>query len=102
MKSRNGKKKKKKKRSSDWYDRIVLQTFTDEQCVENFSITRQTFNKVCRVLEPDLSPMENTVRDALDVQKQVALMIYILQLSTEHLGIYLVWQNPLLSVKRFL
>ena len=92
-----------KKRSSDWYDRIVLQTFTDEQWVENFSITRQTFHKVCRVLEPDLSPVENTVRDALDVQKQVALMIYWLATpSTEHLGIYLVWQNPLLSVKRFL
>ena len=78
------KKKKKKKRSSDWYDRIVLQTFTDEQWVENFSITRQTFNKVCRVLEPDLSPMENTVRDALDVQKQAALMIYWLATPTEY------------------
>ena len=39
---------RKKKRSSDWYDRIVLQTFTDEQWVENFRITRQTFNKVCQ------------------------------------------------------
>ena len=25
-------------------------------------MTRRTFNKVCRVLEPDLSPIENTVR----------------------------------------
>ena len=33
-----------KERSSDWYDRIVLQTFTDEQWVENFRMTRQTFN----------------------------------------------------------
>ena len=81
MKSRNG---EKKERSSDWYDRIVLQTFTDEQWVENFRITRQTFNKVYRVLEPDLSPMENTVRDALDVQKQVALMIYWLATPTEY------------------
>ena len=76
--------RKKKRRSSDWYDRIVLQTFTDEQWVENFRITRQTFNKVCRVLEPDLSPMENTVRDALDVQKQVALMNYWLATPTEY------------------
>ena len=37
-----------------------------------------------RVLEPDLSPMENTVRDALDVQKQVALMIYWLATPTEY------------------
>ena len=40
-----------KERCSDWYDRIVLQTFTDEQWVENFRMTRQTFNKMCRVLE---------------------------------------------------
>ena len=78
------KQKWRKKRSSDWYDRIVLQTFTDEQWVENFRITRQTFNKVCRVLEPDLSPMENTVRNALDVQKQVALMSYWLATPTEY------------------
>ena len=45
-------------------------------------MTRQTFNKVCRVLEPDLSPMENTVWDAIDVQKQVAFMIYWLATST--------------------
>ena len=73
-----------KERSSNWYDRIVLQTFTDEQWVENFRMTRQTFNKVCRVLKPDLSPMENTVWDAIDVQKQVALTIYWLATSAEY------------------
>ena len=52
--------------------------------MENFRITRQTFNKLCRVLEPDLSPMENTVRDALDVQKQVALLIYWLATQTKY------------------
>ena len=51
-------------------ERTRLIAFTDEQqqLVENFRMTRQTFNKVCRVLEPDLSPMENTVWDAIDVQ----------------------------------
>ena len=71
-----------KERSSNWYDRIVLQTFTDEQWVENFRMTRQTFTKVCRVLEPDLPPMENTVRDVIDVQKQVELTIFLLATST--------------------
>ena len=47
-------------------------------------MTRQTFNKVCRVLEPDLSPMENTVWDGIDVQKQVTLMIYWLATPTEY------------------
>ena len=51
-------------------------------------MTRQTVNKMCWVLEPDLSPMENTVRDAIGAQKQVVLTVY------SQLGIYLVWQNP--------
>ena len=34
-------------------------------------MTMQTFNKVCRVLEPGLSPMQNTAWNAIDVQKQV-------------------------------
>ena len=66
----------------EWYNRIVLQT--DEQWVENYRITMQTFNKVCRVLKPDISPMENTVRDVIDEQKQVALTIYCLATPTEY------------------
>ena len=73
-----------KERSSDWYDRIALQTFTDEQWVENFRMTRQTFNKVCRVLKPDISPMKNNVWDAIDVKKQVALTIYWRATPTEY------------------
>ena len=49
---RHEKQEWRKERSSDWYDRIVLQTFTDEQWLENFRMTRQTFNKACRVLKP--------------------------------------------------
>ena len=48
------------------------------------SLGKPSFNKVCRVLEPDLSPMENTVRDVIDVQKQVALLIYWLATPTEY------------------
>ena len=59
-----------KERSRHWYDRIVLHTFTDEQWVENFRMTRQTFTKVCRVLEPGLSPMEiMTVRNVIRCAK---------------------------------
>ena len=47
-------------------------------------MTRQTFNKVSRVLEPDLSLMENTVCDAIDVQKQVALTVYWLATPTKY------------------
>ena len=47
-------------------------------------MTRQTFTKVCRVLEPDLSPMVNTERDVIGVQKQVALTIYLLATPNEY------------------
>ena len=84
----NEKQEWRKERSSDWHERIVLQTFTDEQWVENFRMTRLTFSKVCRVLEPEFSPMENDVGDAIVVQNQVVLTIYWLTTPIEYRTIW--------------
>ena len=32
---------RRKERSSDWYDRTILQTFTEEQWIDNLRMTRQ-------------------------------------------------------------
>jgi hypothetical protein len=33
----------KKERSTDWFDHIVLETFDDDQWIENFRMKRETF-----------------------------------------------------------
>ncbi len=44
---------------------------------------REKIEKICRDLEASLSPSQNVVRDAIDVQKQVAITLYWLASSAE-------------------
>jgi len=73
-----------RERSSRWWERIVLETFTDQQWVENFRMTKETFEMLCDLLEDHLKPRENAFRDALDVKKQVAITLYWLGSTSEY------------------
>ena len=70
--------------SSHWWERIVLETFTEEQWIENFRMKRETFEFVCSKLEPTLSADEKHVRKPLDVKTQVAVALYWLASSAEY------------------
>ena len=70
--------------SSHWWDRIVLETFTEEQWVANFRMKKETFDFVCSKLEPTLAAEDINVRKPLDVQKQVAVALYWLASSAEY------------------
>ena len=47
----------KKERSTDWFDHIVLETFDDNQWIENFRMKIETFASLCRDLETSLAPL---------------------------------------------
>ena len=49
---------------------IVLKTFNEEQCVQNFQMRKETFEFLCSKLEPILNSKENIVRQPLDVKTQ--------------------------------
>ena len=66
----------KKERSTDWFDHIVLETFDDDQWIENFRMKIETFASLCRDLETSLAPSDHAVRDVVDVQKQVAITLH--------------------------
>jgi hypothetical protein len=72
----------KKERSTDWFEHIVLETFDDDQWIENFRMKRETFASLC--LEASLAPSNHAVRDVVDIQKQVAITLYRLASSAEH------------------
>jgi hypothetical protein len=46
-------------------EHIVLETFDDDQWIENFRMKRETFASLCRDLEASLAPS-----NVVDVQKQ--------------------------------
>ena len=74
----------KTERSTDWFDHIVLETFDDDQWIENFRMKRETFASLCRDLETSLAPIDHAVRDIVDVQNQVAITLYWLASSAEY------------------
>ena len=80
----NEKRTWKKERSTDWFKHIVLETFDDDQWIENFRMKREIFASLCRDLEASLAPSNHAVRDVVDIQKQVAITLYWLASSAEY------------------
>jgi hypothetical protein len=46
---------------------IVLETFDDDQWIENFRMKRETFASLCRDMEASLAPSDHAVRVVVDV-----------------------------------
>lgn len=73
-----------KVRSRDWWNRIVLQEFTDEDWKSNFRVSRRSFVKLCGLTESFMSPNAVTVREAIPLQMRVAIVLYRLGSSGEY------------------
>ena len=60
-------------RSTDWYDRVVMETFDDEQWLENFRMRRQIFDAGFESLTILL--LINLYEKKIDVPKRVAITL---------------------------
>lgn len=72
-----------KSRSSDWWDKIVLKHFTDEDWLENFRVSKSTFNYLCLQLQPK----DNAINDnslTVNFRKKIAVCLYFLASSCEY------------------
>lgn len=65
-----------KVRSRDWWDRVVMMEFTDEDWRENFRMGRAAFDRLCKIVEPHMSPDINCVRAPVPLQMRVAMALY--------------------------
>ncbi|XP_025060606.1 protein ANTAGONIST OF LIKE HETEROCHROMATIN PROTEIN 1-like [Alligator sinensis] len=63
-------------KSVDWWERIVLQTWGDQQWRENFRMTKATFLEICAELTPELRRQTTNMRVPLSVEKRVAIAIW--------------------------
>ncbi|CAM5148172.1 unnamed protein product [Eretmochelys imbricata] len=62
--------------STELWDHIVMQVWNDEQCLQNFQMRKATFMGLCEELGPTLWHKDTRLRDALMVEKQVAIAIW--------------------------
>ncbi|XP_018312704.1 uncharacterized protein [Mycetomoellerius zeteki] len=75
-----------KPRSNYFWHKVVLCTYTDSDWIENFRMSKKTFNDLCFLLRPALEPKPLLLksREPLSVEKQVAVALYKLANYAEY------------------
>ncbi|XP_067394775.1 uncharacterized protein, partial [Emydura macquarii macquarii] len=62
--------------STDWWDRIVMQLWDDDQWLQNFRMRKATFLGLCSQLSPSPKHMNTHLRQAMTVEKRVAIALW--------------------------
>ncbi|KAG6931370.1 hypothetical protein G0U57_001905, partial [Chelydra serpentina] len=65
-----------REKSTDWWDRIVLQVWDESQWLRNFRMRKGTFLELCELLSPALKRQDTRMRAALTIQKRVAIALW--------------------------
>lgn len=71
-------------RSKDWWERVVLTEFTDEEWRQSFRMSRGSFEKLCGLMEQVLSPQDVTVRAPIPLHMRAAIALYKLASCAEY------------------
>ena len=71
-------------RSDHWWNFIVLTTFTAQDWIENFRMSKQPFEYLCQRLSPFLNKRDSVMRRAISVQQWVAITLWCLATPAEY------------------
>ena len=72
-----------KPRSSDWWEQVVLSTFTSEDWLSNFRMSKNTFNYLCEKLSC-VAKSDTVMRRAIPVEKQVAMTLWFMVTGADY------------------
>ncbi len=73
-----------KPRSQNWWDLIVEKTFDDNEWVNNFRLSKSTFNFLCDELRPYLQKENTRFRQAISVRKRIAVALWRLATNSDY------------------
>ena len=73
-----------KPRSSDWWEQVVLSTFTSEDWLSNFRMSRSTFSYLCEKLSCIVARSDTVMRRAIPVEKRVAMTLWFLATGADY------------------
>lgn len=65
-------------RSCEWWERVVLGTFGQQDCIENFRMSRDTFNYLCDQLRPLIQKQNTRMRKSISTERRVAITLWVL------------------------
>ena len=70
--------------STTWWDSVVLNTFSDQDRLNNFRISRLILLYLCDKLKSKLQRQDTVMRCCISVQKRVAITLWCLATPPEH------------------
>ncbi|KAJ8278342.1 hypothetical protein GJAV_G00086590 [Gymnothorax javanicus] len=70
--------------STDWWERVVLKEFQPRDWLMKFRMSRDTFFTLCEKLQPRLARMNTNFRQALPLEKRVAIALWRLATNVEY------------------
>ena len=73
-----------KERSSFWWEQIVGRTFTPQDWLENFRMSRATFLYLCNELRSAITKDDTTMRKAIPSERRVALTLWFLATNADY------------------
>jgi len=81
-------------RSSNWWEDIVLNTFSPHDWMQNFRMSRQSFHYLCDQLR-DLLEKETRLRKPLSIEQRVAITLWILATACEYRTYTSLWSSKM-------
>lgn len=73
-----------KDRSNHWWDHIVNSTFTSQEWLQNFRLSRETFMYLCDTLVTKIARMDTQMRKAITPEKRIALTLWFLSTGSDY------------------
>ncbi|XP_029651090.1 protein ANTAGONIST OF LIKE HETEROCHROMATIN PROTEIN 1-like [Octopus sinensis] len=73
-----------KNRYSYWWDHIVQNTFSSQDWIENFRMSKQTFEYLCNCIRSDIEYSIPDMPRSLPIEKWVAVTVYILSSGCDY------------------
>ena len=73
-----------KPRSVEFWRRIVLGSFTNQDWLENFRMSKATFDYLCNRLKPVIEKKDTQLRKAISVRHRLAITLWTLATSCEY------------------
>lgn len=70
--------------STDWWERVVMTEFQPSDWLDKFRMSKETFFYLCDKLRPRLARQNTSFRQALPVEKRVAVALWRLASNVEY------------------
>jgi len=73
-----------REKSNHWWEQVVKSNFTSTDWLENFRVSNLTFQYICTKLSPFVGKRDTIMRNAIPVEKRVALMLWFLATGADY------------------